>query len=364
MSHKYPPVDYDQYLKLDQILSAQSLRSVEFQRPAHDEMLFIITHQAYELWFKQILTEVDSVIQAFSQPTIPDTEMATVINRLNRVTKIIRLLIDQIEIMETMTPLDFLEFRDMLFPASGFQSFQFRMLENKLGLKSDQRLKYNSATYEKSLPQHLQPSIKKLESEATLFDQVNAWLARTPFLNLPDFNFWKAYQTSVTQTFAFEEKIISEHPSLSPADKARNLEILRNSRKVFETLFDPNQYQEAQARGEWRLTYQAVHAALFIQLYRDQPILQQPFELIRALLDIDELMTTWRYRHALMAKRMLGSKIGTGGSSGYEYLKQTSEKHKIFHDFHQLTTFFIPRSQLPDLPESVKTLLGFQFSKN
>lgn len=363
MNHKYPSINYDAYLKLDQLLSAQTLRSEEFDHPAHDEMLFIIVHQTYELWFKQILTELNSVNHLFTEDFIDERDMASIVSRIGRVNKIFRLLIDQVEIMETMTPLDFLEFRDMLFPASGFQSYQFRLVENKLGLKSSQRLKYNANTYDKSLPEDIAKTVLDAEKAPNLFDQVNLWLERTPFLDLEDFDFWDSYKKAVTDAFNNEETIIKSHGSLSEGDRDRNLKILENSRNTFNTIFDEHAFNQARAKGEWRLSYKSVHAALLIQLYRDQPILQLPFEILRSLLDMDELITTWRYRHALMAKRMLGSKIGTGGSSGYDYLKQTSEKHKIFNDFYQLTTFFIPRSHLPELPPEVQKTLGFAWNK-
>ncbi|MGZ3723567.1 MAG: tryptophan 2,3-dioxygenase family protein, partial [Bdellovibrionales bacterium] len=107
-----------------------------------------------------------------------------------------------------------------------------------------------------------------------------------------------------------------------------------------------------------------IHAALLIQLYRDQPALQLPFRLITALMDLDEGFTTWRSRHALMARRMLGSKVGTGGSSGYQYLKDAADKHKVFQDLFQLTTFFVPRSKIPVLPKDVERQLGFFYSSS
>src|SRR5690606_818169 len=118
-------------------------------------------------------------------------------------------------------------------------------------------------------------------------------------------------------------------------------------------------YLENQKQGVWRLSYKAVHASLLIQLYRDQPVLQLPFRLITSLQNMDELFTTWRYRHALMAKRMLGARVGTGGSTGFQYLHEAAEKHRVFKDFFQLTTFFVPRSQIPKLPKNVEEELGF-----
>jgi tryptophan 2,3-dioxygenase len=112
------------------------------------------------------------------------------------------------------------------------------------------------------------------------------------------------------------------------------------------------------------LSYQAAHAALLIQLYRDQPALQLPFRFLTALMDMDEHFTTWRSRHALMVKRMLGSKVGTGGSSGFEYLRDSANKHKVFQDFFQLTTYFVPRSKLPILPREVERELNFHYSSS
>jgi tryptophan 2,3-dioxygenase len=107
------------------------------------------------------------------------------------------------------------------------------------------------------------------------------------------------------------------------------------------------------------LSHKATLAALFIQLYRDEPLLQLPFRVLTLLMDIDEQLTNWRSSHALMAQRMLGSKIGTGGSSGHGYLKSTISNKRIFTDLFNLSTYLIPRSQLPILPESLIRNLDF-----
>ncbi len=357
---KYPPVHYHDYLKLDMIIGAQSPRSVELGKPAHDEMLFIITHQTYELWFKQMIHELDSVISVFSAERVDEKLMNLVISRMGRIVEILKLLNQQITVLETMTPLDFLEFRDMLFPASGFQSFQFRSFENKLGLKREQRLKYNSADYDKSLSPDQAKAAKTQEAEANLFECVEKWLERTPFLSMGDFDFWEAYQNAVYQMFNEDKKTLKQLSFPSEEDRLKVLKQIESSEQMFKVLFDETEYKKARENKHWRLSHKALHAALLIQIYRDQPILQMPFRLITALLDLDETLTSWRYRHALMAKRMLGTKIGTGGSSGAEYLRQSTEQHKVFSDFFQLTTFFIPRSALPPLPKEAEKKLGFQ----
>jgi tryptophan 2,3-dioxygenase len=124
-------------------------------------------------------------------------------------------------------------------------------------------------------------------------------------------------------------------------------------------LFHPEKYLELQKQGLVRFSAKALQAALFIQIYRDEPILQLPFRLLSCLIDLDEKMTEWRYRHALMAQRMLGKKIGTGGSSGHEYLKSATEKHKIFSDLVNLASFMIPHSQIPGLPENIKRQMNY-----
>jgi tryptophan 2,3-dioxygenase len=356
-----PKMNYHDYLKIDQLLSCQKPESQAQGRAAHDEMLFIIVHQVYELWFKQILTEIDSILTIFNRDEVDERLMDLIVSRLQRVVAIQKLLIDQVSIIETMTPLDFLEFRDLLIPASGFQSEQFRKLESRLGLKRDSRLRYNQAEFDQMLKPEQRAEMKKLESEPSLFDRVEKWLERTPFLKMQGFDFWKLYQKAVEHSIDADMKIIQQNPALGPEDRARNEGIVRGTMATFHALFDEAAYNQARQNGEWRLSYKAIHAALLIQLYRDQPALQLPFRLLTALQDMDESFTTWRHRHALMAKRMLGSKVGTGGSSGFQYLRDAADKHKVFNDFFQLTTFFVPRSKLPALPKEVERQLGFHW---
>ncbi len=147
----YPPVHYQDYLCLEQITNAQKPKSSEYGNPIHDEMLFIVVHQVYELWFKQLLTEIDSLLKVFSQKTVNESDLATCVSRLDRVIQIQDILLRQIPVLETMTPMDFLEFRDFLFPSSGFQSFQNRLIENKLGLLKDKRLELGKISYKEYL---------------------------------------------------------------------------------------------------------------------------------------------------------------------------------------------------------------------
>jgi len=356
---KYPAIHYHDYLQLDSLLDSQSRRSEEFNRPIHDEMLFITVHQTYELWFKQILFELDSVIAAFSLSYIPEQHMGQAVTALERVRDIQRFINGQIDILETMTAPDFLEFRDFLFPASGFQSFQWRQIEIKLGLNEEQRLNYNQYSFTKALkPEHL----VKI-NDISLFQLVENWLARNPFLQDVDFNFWQAYQNSVREMIQLERNLISTSLHLSATEKQRKLIITEGIEQTFQSLFDQQQFEKLRTENVYRLRHEAFVGALFILLYRDQPILQMPFRLLQSLIDIDEAMTAWRYRHSLMAHRMLGHKIGTGGSAGVEYLKAATEQHKIFRDFFNLSTFLIPRSNLPALPSGLIKRMSFYHEK-
>ena len=106
-----------------------------------------------------------------------------------------------------------------------------------------------------------------------------------------------------------------------------------------------------------------MRGALFISLYRHFPMLQQPFQLINLLLEIDEHMSTWRYKHWIMVRRMIGARIGTGGTSGKDYLKGASDTHHIFRDLEDISTFLIERKGIPALPEDLQSVMGYDMWK-
>jgi tryptophan 2,3-dioxygenase len=348
---------YADYLQLDRLLNSQAPESRRHGREAHDEMLFIIVHQAYEIWFKQILHELKSVLAEFAVTPLDEHDMGIIVARLERIIAIQKVLIQQIDVLETITPLDFLDFRDYLIPASGFQSVQFREIELRLGLGAHVpqpvtgRLRSEDVAY-----------LRDIASEPSLFERVDAWLARMPFLKFEDFNFWDSYRQAVTAMLTRDRRSIEENPLFSDAERSAQLAELDNTRRKFESLLDPRGFEHLREQGLFHLRQTSVLSALFIQLYRDEPILHLPFRLLSHLMDIDEHFTTWRSRHALMAQRMLGGKIGTGGSSGHDYLQQTVEKKRIFRDLFNLSTFLIPRSSLPVLPKRLKQSLDFHFT--
>ena len=355
-------LSYGKYLQLDHILDAQDPKSKEAGNEVHDEMLFIIIHQAYELWFKQIQHDLDSVIEMFKDNYVQEENIGTVVARLDRIIEIQKLLIDQVGILETMTPMDFLEFRDLLNPASGFQSVQFREIENKLGMEPSKRVKFGKQRYDTFLDGDDRKKVLEAEKEISLFKLLEKWLERTPFLQFEGFIFWNSYQLAVEEMISKDIDRISNNANLDDSAKEASLQNYEAIKRTYEALFDEKKYNKLIANGHRRLSQKATLGALFIQLYRDEPILQIPHQLLTQLVDIDHNLTSWRYRHSQLVFRMIGVKIGTGGSAGHGYLKKTAKKHTIFRDISNLSTYIIPRSSLPELPEELKKELGFYYT--
>jgi len=358
------PVYYGEYLQLEQFLGSQSPLSRKFATKedpeAHDEMLFIIVHQAYELWFKQILHDLDSVLTLYAQPRVQDSELATVVQRLERIKKIQVMIGAQLEILETMTPMDFLEFRNLLIPASGFQSTQFREIEIKMGLNTYDRQSVDREFFVGRLSQKDRDRLLSLEKSPSLLRYLESWLERTPFTAMGAFNFWQEYKGAVAEILEEDEATIQTNAAnLSERERQMQLENLKSTKATFESLFSDETHQKLVAEGQRKLSRKAILNALFIMLYRHEPMLNLPFQMLTSLMDIDENFTTWRYRHALLAQRMLGTKIGTGGSSGHQYLKRAAENNRVFIDLFNLSTYLIPRSRLPKIPDDIRKQLNF-----
>lgn len=337
---------YSEYIELDRILNSQHPKSFSRIEDGNDEMLFIIIHQAYELWFKQILFELDLARHVFLKDRINENspDMSNVVHKLKRIVKILELLNQQVGVLETMTALDFLEFRNYLLPASGFQSKQFRLIEAKLGLKMEERHKreYYKHTRRGSLSEGDLQEVNQAESESTLKQLIVKWLERMPFF---DERYWVDYESA---SEANVNKFWSDYRAiyqggLSDTEGGR----LAEFDKVFFT----------EGRGD--LSPKAMQAALFITLYRDLPIFQLPFELLNTLSEMDELLSNWRYRHFSMVRRMIGIRAGTGGTSGAGYLEGTLSQHYAFREITELATFLIERSKLPELPGVLKEKVSF-----
>ena len=362
MSEETTSVHYINYLSLDKVLDSQHPLSGEGKEAAHEEMLFIIIHQTYELWFKQMLHEIDSVMDLFRKDQIDESNVGIVLRRMDRVNKIMTTLVGQLDILETMTSLDFLDFRHHLSPASGFQSHQFRKLEVMLGLKIEKRHQFGGCPYHSQFSGEKKEEILSLEENESLFNLVEKWLERIPFLNMEGFDFTKKYETAVN---AMLEKEIAgiKAANLTDNDREIRIRMIEENRKYFERVLDEETHNKAMEEGETTLSYKATMSALLINLYRDQPILHLPYQFLRSVVELDHKIATWRFRHVQMVEKMLGQKIGTGGSSGQGYLKQTVDKHKLFTDLANISTLMISRTYLPELPKNIKDTLGFNYKK-
>ncbi len=340
---------YSDYIELDKILNSQHPKSFSSMEEGNDEMLFIIIHQAYELWFKQILFELDLVRNIFIRDRINDNsdDMSRVVQRLKRIVKILELINQQVSVLETMTALDFLEFRNFLLPASGFQSKQFRLIEAKLGLKMEQRYKaeYYKHTRRGSLSESDLQDVDQAERESTLKELIVRWLERMPFF---DEKYWRDYHRASALDDENKHQFWVDYrnayqTSLSESERGR----LKEFDKVF--------FEEG--RGD--ISPVAMRAALFITIYRNLPILHLPFELLNTLSEIDELLSNWRYRHFMMVRRMIGIRAGTGGTSGAGYLEGTLNQHYAFKEITEVATFLIERSKRPVLPNALKEKVSF-----
>lgn len=342
-------LDYKGYLQLDKILDAQQPETFkEGREPAHEEMLFIIIHQTYELWFKQVQFEIDSILDIMGQDKVNDnsSEISHVVHRLKRIGIILKTLVSQVDILETMSSTQFLSFRDDIRPASGFQSWQFKKIEASLGLKYDKR--FGQQFYTSQLEEKEIDIIKAAESAVSVIERVNQWLERMPFIN--DEQYWKNYQalsaTSGIPKFWADYEFLF-HQNLLPSDIAM--------KDYFKKIFNNDPADDSR-----QLSAAACRSALFIILYREYPLLELPFQLLDTLLEIDNQLGNWRYRHINMVQRMIGARPGTGGSGGADYLKGAMDQHFIFKEIARLNSFLINKSKLPILPVELTEKLRYK----
>ena len=351
---------YHDYLQLDKILTAQQPESFKTgNEPAHDEMLFIIIHQAYELWFKQILFELDFVMDVFKKNRIDDNseDLNLVRHRLNRIIRIIELLNQQVNILDTMTPLDFLEFRNLLTPSSGFQSVQFRLLEARLGLDMEKRhnKEYYKRTNEGGFEIKDYKTINETEGKESLLQLVNNWLERMPFFEK---DFWKEYVAKFPthddrHVFWNDYRTIyKEGLTEREASKIRDFDLIFFNHNTGFT-------DEQVALLKTALSAEAMKAGLFIMLYRDFPVFQTSYQILDSLVEIDHQLATWRHKHLVMVRRMIGMRMGTGNTSGSGYLEGALNKHYVFKDIAGLSTFLIERKKIPKLPGALIRKLSY-----
>lgn len=316
------PVTYASYLELEKILGGQHPASAKVQGcgGVHDEMLFIVTHQAFELWFKQILFELDSIRKLLESGK--RESLLTALCRTNRVNEILKVISQQFGILETMTAQSFADFRTYLGTASGFQSCQFRLIEIALGVDEEARIRHNGQHFAESLDECERDKIREAASENSLLEVVNSWLETLP----PQSNFVERLTECVRRLRDKPKK--SEHES----------NLLRRASRTVEC---QRQMNEKYKSGGGKLSYGAMQGALTVLLHRDR--YRSAFQMLHSLMEIDTRFNKLRYNHACMVRKMLGFQSGTGGSSGYHYLRSTcTDRYRVFGDIVRLSTLDIP----------------------
>ncbi|MGQ0613184.1 MAG: tryptophan 2,3-dioxygenase [Planctomycetaceae bacterium] len=326
---------YGQYLNLDRLLALQNPPGPDGGARTHlhhDEMLFVVIHQVFELWFKQILHELVLARDLLAAPEVPEPDMPRVVAALGRVHEIQTVLLAQFDVLETMTPLDFLAFRGGLGSASGFQSAQFRELEIVAGLPETLRMEYDGASYERFFGAEALRRFQARRAEPTLRDAMHGWLARTPIESA----FVRNYLASLERYVAGQLALHRGNPRLAPEERAaieRRLEVYRA---------DGRDFLEGKDAPVHR-------ACLFILAHRDQPLLHWPNRLLDAICEFEEYFRLWRFRHARMVERLIGLRVGTGGSSGVDYLDATAMRYRLYPELFRARSFLVPRALLPDL---------------
>ena len=362
MSQKEILPNYWDYLGLYKLLNLQNGLETEETNLNTDELHFIITHQSQELWFKLMLAELRQARDHLAAPHLQEKQVPQVVHHLRRVSEILRLAARTFGVMETLTPQDFMNFRDKLTPASGFQSFQMREIELILGIDWANRVKY--ATTDPL--DHIRKLAKKSKTGQMAVEHINAvlkettlraalhnWLYRTPiqgseptdpndeqqvleFLN-SYFKAIEAYHDSQC-----EELIRS---SVSPAESLRKRFADNNDRaKKYLFAMDIKEDERPFVRR-----YRA--ALIFIESYRSLPLLAWPRLLIDTVVEVEQLLIMFRHRHARSVERIIGRRVGTGGSSGVSYLDKTTEM-RIFTELSGVRTLLLPSRFLPELKSS------------
>ncbi len=350
---------YGSYLQLDKILNAQELESAKHGVHAHDEMLFIVVHQAFELWFKQVLFEVGDVVAILERDYVPEAEVGKCLERVQRVNRILNMLPEQFSILETMTPRGFMEFRDYLNPASGFQSWQFRLFEIAFGVDESKRLHLDKKGFISRLAEEHQQEVRDAQLRSSLFSVVERWLEKMPFMETNRYAFWDEYRSAAAAIFEHDRHELHKVESLTSEQIERQERQIASLETSFNALFDEERFNELRANGEKRLSQRATLAALFISVYAQYPLLQTPYRLLDAILEMDKLASIFRFRHTAMVTRMIGQRTGTGGSSGADYLMKTVTQHRVFTDIAALSSYLLPPSRVPVLPDDIVKKLQF-----
>ena len=353
-----PPVTYWDYLRLEDLLALQGGVERDERALSNDELLFITVHQVYELWFKLVLRELRAARDLFTADPVAEQELSGAVRSLKRVTTILRVAIDHWEVMETLPTREFLAFRDKLLPASGFQSAQMRQIEILLGLREEDRAPVGlehgwkeALRSAEGAPSPAFASVEKAIADGpTLKEAIEEWLHRTPIdgcdVHRADARkelarFLAAFLAAhAREADATAERAVAIARSTSDAQKIRSR--YEAEKATVRAFFEPGESQGGERRRRIRA------AMLFIETYRELPLLAWPREVLDGLVELEELFVVFRQRHARMVERVIGRRTGTGGSSGVDYLDATAS-YRIFRDLWAIRTLQVRRAAAPAL---------------
>jgi tryptophan 2,3-dioxygenase len=339
---------YWDYVRVDDLLGLQGGQGRDESRLSDAEVVFITVHQVYELWFKLVLRELVTLRGLFARPKVPEPELARAARGLDRITRIFRAATGHWDVVETLTTRDYLDFREHLFPASGFQSSQLREIEILMGLADADRVGLAAdGAYLKALKAPdggRSTSEDRVEARRkdrpTLREAVDAWLYRTPIRgSTPEAPGDAAAVDAFVEEYAaaLEAQVARSASALStagPGDPRFDRE--REAARAFLSPPDPRRRR--------------IRAAIrFVEGYRELPLLAWPQEVLARLVEVEQAFLIFRQRHARMVERVIGRRVGTGGSTGLDYLEQTATAYRIFGDLWAARTFLVPKSALPPL---------------
>lgn len=352
--------NYWDYLKLDSLLDLQTGFEPDEDALLPDELHFIIVHQAYELWFKLVLRSLRLARDRLVEPRVAEETIPHVVHHLRRVNAILSLGVEQFRVMETLTPQDFLAFRDKLSPASGFQSFQMREMEILIGLEDAKRIRYGKIDPLDHIRKMGKDSpagrlawarIEQARSEQTILHGLDEWLFRTPIQGSqpgdPDdeaivTRFIESYleRADQAQQALFEQLV----QALGEGERESIWERFETTRDAARAFLFAEDVAE-----EYRHRMRRVRAgALFIESYRELPLLSWPRLLLDVVVEMEEQLVLWRHRHARMVERLIGRRVGTGGSGGVEYLDRTTS-YRVFRDLWAVRAVLLPKQLCPPL---------------
>ena len=346
-------ITYGGYLQLEELLALQDGPEGYAPLPSNDELHFIIVHQTFELWFKLILRELKEARALMNHEHIEEATIPRVVHHLERVSEIFRLLADQWKVMETLSPQDFLAFRDRLGTSSGFESWQMRELEVLMGLETQGRVggmdplqHMKRLAEEGKVPAQALQDFETTTNEPSLNDVLNTWLSRTPIHGSSpgsdgDVDAVRNYVGQHLEAMRQHgEHVIAHMIAIGHGDEATVRPRIEAGVSGAE--------QFLMKDGE-AIRHRA--GLLFIESYRDLPLLSWPRRLIDSFVELEQSMLLFRTHHARMVERMIGRRMGTGGSSGVDYLDATT-KYRIFVDLWAVRTLLVKRDALPEVSEA------------